>query len=92
MAATTAMVCCDEEMSALAQAERGGNSVTVWQCDNCGRVDSDGICPDPVEEAKIPMFLELRQEAFRRAGMEVEPAGVIFDTWENRVIFSFAAD
>jgi hypothetical protein len=76
-------------MCELASAERPGHadkthSVSLYLCNNCGGVRSLGRSCDPGwVSAKAEMFLTLREQAYRRAGMQATAARPIFnlETW-----------
>jgi hypothetical protein len=85
--------CCGRDMAALANAVRNGHGggvhrVTVYQCQTCKRTTALGESCDPYwVSAKARLFLDLRWEAFRRAGLTALPAAAIFDTHKQHVIF-----
>jgi hypothetical protein len=84
------MHCCDSQMLQLASAERreGGDRVTVYRCATCGRVDSLGVASSPWwVGARARSFVELREEAFDRAGLEASPAVAVLDCATLEVIF-----
>jgi len=83
------MSCCGAEMDEAAHAERShGDQVTVYRCGICGRVDSLGKASSPWwVGAKARSFLELREEAFQRAGLQARPAVAILDLANQQVIF-----
>jgi hypothetical protein len=67
--------CCNTQMLELARAEHreGGDRVTVYRCETCGRIDSVGIaCTPHWVAARARSFAALRDEAFRRAGLEAD--------------------
>jgi hypothetical protein len=85
--------CCGSDMAELASAKRSGHAervhrVTVYRCENCGRIIALGKSADPGwVGAKARMFLGLRREAFQFAGLIAPSAVAIFDTWSRLVIF-----
>jgi hypothetical protein len=80
---------CVAKMQELAWAERShGDRVTVYKCKVCGRIDSLGEASSPWwVGARARSFLELREEAFRRAGREASPAIALFELATQQVIF-----
>ena len=67
--------CCNTQMLELAKAQRreGGDRVTVYRCETCGRIDSVGIaCSPGWVSARARSFAALREEAFHRAGLEAD--------------------
>jgi hypothetical protein len=79
-------------MLKLATAGRDGRwfqRVTVYRCEICGRRDAQGESADPGwVSAKAGLFLELRREAYERAGLNVPSQAVaVFDLARRRVIF-----
>jgi hypothetical protein len=76
-------------MDELARCERAhGDRVTVYRCVTCGRVDSLGQASSPWwVGARARSFLELREEAFQRAGLKAGPAIALFDLATQHVIF-----
>lgn len=83
------MTCCGSEMDPLASAERGPpNRVTVYRCENCARIDSRGQASGPGwVGARARFFLELREEAFQRAGLVAGPATAGLDLENHHVLF-----
>ena len=76
-------------MQPLASAERSGDTVTVYQCEACGRTDAFGLASSPWwVGARARIFLELREEAFNRAGLEASPAFAFLDSANCQVIFA----
>jgi hypothetical protein len=80
---------CDAEMDELARAEHSyGDGVIVYRCDTCGRIDSLGEASSPWwVGARARSFLELREQAFQRAGLEASPAVAVLDLANQQVIF-----
>ena len=82
--------CCNTQMLELATAERreGGDRVTVYRCETCGRIDSLGVACTPWwVGARARSFVELRAEAFQQAGLEAGPAAAILADANLEVIF-----
>ena len=84
------MHCCNTHMLELTMAERreGGDRVTVYRCETCGRIDSLGIACTPWwVGARARSFVDLRAEAFHRAGLEACPAAAVLNCANLGVIF-----
>jgi hypothetical protein len=83
------MRCCDSQMLHLASAERShGDRVTVYRCETCGHIDSLGVASSPWwVGARARSFVELRKEAFDRAGLEAGPAIAVLDRANLQVSF-----
>ncbi len=83
------MRCCDSQMLQLASAERGeGDRVAVYICEPCRRIDSLGVASSSGwVGARARRFIELRTEAFDRAGLEAGPAVAVLDCATLEVIF-----
>ena len=83
------MICCSSEMVPVASADRGPtNRVTVYRCETCARIDSRGQASGPGwVGARARFFLELREEAFQRAGLVAGPAMAALDLSNYEVVF-----
>lgn len=65
-----------------------GDRVTVYRCETCGRIDALGVASSPWwVGARARSFVELREEAFHRAGLEAGPAIAVIDCANLKVIF-----
>jgi hypothetical protein len=75
--AVPGMTCCNQQLRELSSATRPGHKegrvqrVVVYQCEVCDRVDARGeSCDGGWVFAKAELFLQLRREAFERAGQD----------------------